>query len=120
MAQGGSEAPVFGRLVPFSEAFPEIESAHFRYTEWPVDGGDDGVRAHSSPGEFIRCGNPRCRNEWGSGLPAGEILREMLKSRRVEFATLATCRGVERGRARKLCLRRFRGIRVNIRYRESE
>ena len=98
----------------------EIEIAHFRYTEFPVEGGDDGKRFHSNPGEFIRCGNPLCRNEWGSGLPAGEILREMVKSRLEEFATSETCRGMEKGRAPRHCLRHFRDIQVTIRYRESE
>ena len=118
MARGRNEGPVFGELVPFREAFPEIEIASFRYTEWPAEGSDE--RFSSNPGEFIRCGNPLCRNEWGSGLPAGEILREMVKSRLEEFETSKTCRGVEKGRSPRHCLRDFRDIRVTIRYRESE
>lgn len=118
--RGGS--PFFGRRVPFSEAFPQIESAEFRYVEWPVEheASDDGKRFSQNPGEFIPCGNPRCRNEWGSGLPAGEILREMVRDSLETFETSKTCMSVERGRHPQRCLRRFRDIQVTVRYRASE
>ncbi|MXW25853.1 MAG: hypothetical protein F4Z77_06095 [Dehalococcoidia bacterium] len=122
MAQGQSQGPVFGRLVSFKEAFPDVELAEFRYTEWPVEhpNSDDGRRYRRNPGEFIRCGNPRCRNEWGSGLPAGRILREMVESRAMTLQTSAICEGVERGRHARRCLLHFEDIRVSVRYRPTE
>ena len=120
MARGRDGGPVFGREVSFREAFPEVETARFKYREWPVEGSDDGTRFQVNPGEYIRCGNPLCRNERGSGLPAGKILREMVESRLETFETSETCKGMERGRSPRRCLRRFRDINVTIRYRESE
>ena len=120
MASIGDQGPAFGEVVTFGEEFPSVEVAEFRYTEWPVESHrDDGVRFHRNPGEFIRCGNPRCRKDWGSGLPAGELLRRMVENGLDTLETSETCRGMEKGRHPKYCLRDFRDIRVTIRYRAT-
>ncbi len=110
---------LFSRKTSFTEAFPEIEDIQ---VEVKFTGA--GIRSWNqtrhltkeSLGEFVNCQNPVC---YGGGFSIGEIVREMVRSRKEKFEASRGCRGYEgspKGRRRyRSCINSF-DVKVQIKY----
>ena len=113
---------VFGRKVPFSEAFPEIADLRVEV--------EMGVKRHGNPqrvytlrnlpGEYIDCNESLCYN---GGFSIGEILRDMVSAGETERKENRICKGYHgspKGRRKyKDCLNFFQ-IQVQIQYKDQQ
>jgi hypothetical protein len=112
---------VFGKKVPFAEAYPEIEDITATVTEQGRDVYDDGVRVYSkgSFGEFINCSNGRCYN---GGFRVGTIVADMVRERKTESQTTRNCQGYEgspKGRKKYRDCDNLFEVEIKIKYREQ-
>jgi hypothetical protein len=111
----------FVKMVPFLEAFPEIEDFQIEVREssdrtW---GGEERGRVYTKanpPGEFVDCTNSVC---YGGGVSIGEILRLMIDQGKTEDQVSRWCRGHEGSpqgrRQHRSCMHSF-GVRVTLKY----
>src|SRR5438128_2641341 len=112
-----TSAPVFGRKVPFSEAFPDISDFRIEVDEMTFEGRTLRTWVFTPshlPTEFVDCTNDLC---YGGGVSVGSVLATMRASRLGEYESKVKCRGYEgssRQRTRS-CLHRFR-IRATVSY----
>src|SRR4051812_34663164 len=84
---------VFGQKVPFSEAFPEIETISVEIKESGTGVHDPSrVRVYNAIGEHVNCSNPICYN---GGFSIGEIVRQMTHNNQEFTETYELCQGYE-------------------------
>jgi hypothetical protein len=112
---------VFFQKASFEDVFPQIEELSVEVEEngkGVKTGFNKLIYTKKYIGEYINCRNPLCYN---GGFSIGEILREMVKNKKVDLATTRSCQGYEgspKGRQRyKPCWNSFT-IKVHIKYKE--
>jgi hypothetical protein len=114
---------VFGKKVPFKEAFPAIVSLSVEGEE-TGDGLLDEARHFSYdienlPGEYINCSNPSCYN---GGFRIGATIREMMETGVAAKEESRICQGREGSpKGRKIgrhCMNHFK-VAVSIGVKEQ-
>ena len=115
---------VFGRKVPFKEAFPEIKEARVEVQTMTNIGSRfivpdrPNISVYEAPdiGEYIDCENPDCYN---GGFSIGSILHDMVQNKQTEYEGTATCKGYEgspKGRKRYGSCVNWWKIKVKLQY----
>lgn len=104
----------------FSEAFPMLEDALFRYTEYDFGNEEPcGVFSLRRDGGLLRCRNPRCER---GGYEIDHEVHLMMHSNLTERQVNLHCRGDEgtpKGHRRgKSCPRSVKGT-ITIKYKQS-
>jgi len=104
----------------FSEAFPTLEDAIFRYSEYDFGSKEgSGVFSLRREGGVLRCGNPHCQR---GGYEIDQLVRMMMYAHETEREVNLHCRGDEgspKGRRKgKECLRTVKGT-ITITYKPS-
>ncbi len=114
---------VFSKKKSFEKAFPEIKDVVVEVEE-SGDGIRSGFNTHrytkNSIEEYINCSNSLCYN---GGFSIGSILREMIRSKKINLETTRGCQGYEgspKGRRHyRYCINSFK-IKVHVEYKNSD